>query len=83
MRELNLTQPQQLGWSTGSDWEKSDIWLLETCVQYHARSEKIGVSKMSGLEDPSDAQTKYLGAGTCLRHTKTFNWVPVADDGKS
>ena len=19
------------GWSTGSDWEKSDIWLLETC----------------------------------------------------
>ena len=82
MRELNLTQPQQLGWSTGSDWEKSDIWLLETCVQYHARSEKIGVSKMSGLEDPSDAQTKYLGPEPVAPH-ETFNWVPVADDGKS
>ena len=31
MWESNLTRPQQSGWSTGSDWEKSDIWLLETC----------------------------------------------------
>ena len=23
---------QQLGWSTSSDWEKSNIWLLEICV---------------------------------------------------
>ena len=24
-------QPQQSRWSAGSDWDKSDIWLLETC----------------------------------------------------
>ena len=29
--QSDLTQPQQSGWSTGSDREKSDIWLLETC----------------------------------------------------
>ena len=40
-----------------------DLW-----VQYHARSEKIGVSKMSGLENPSDAQTKYLGPEPVAPH---------------
>ena len=44
---------------------------------------KIRVSKMSGLENPSDAQTKYLGLEPLLRHTKACNWVPVVDDGKS
>ena len=83
MCQLNMTRPQLLGWSTGSDWGKSDIWLLETCVQHHVRSGKIRVSKMSGLENPSDAQTKYLGPKPVLRHTKTYSWVPVVDDGKS
>ena len=55
-----------------------DLW-----VQHHARSGKIRVSQMSGLENPSDAQTKYLGPEPLLRHTKACNWVPVADDGKS
>ena len=36
----------------------------DLCVQ-HVRSEKIPVSKMSGLENPSDAQTKYLGTIVC------------------
>ena len=55
-----------------------DLW-----VQHHARSGKIRVSKMSGLENPSDAQTKYLGPEPLLRHTKACNWVPVVDDDKS
>ena len=55
-----------------------DLW-----VQHHARSGKIRVSKMSGLDHPSDAQTKYLGPEPLLRHTKTCNWVPVVDDCKS
>ena len=49
-----------------------DLW-----VQHHVRSGKIRVSKMSGLENPSDAQTKYLGPEPLLRHTKSCNWVPV------
>ena len=49
-----------------------DLW-----IQHHVRSVKIRVSKMSGLENPSDAQTKYLGPQALLRHTKTCNWVPV------
>ena len=44
-----------------SDKEKSDIWLLET------RSEKIRVSKITGLESPSDGQTTYLGPEALLR----------------
>ena len=46
-------------------------------IQHHVRSGKIRVSKMSGLENPSDAQRKYLGSEPLLRHTKTCNWVPV------
>ena len=49
-----------------------DLW-----IQHHVRSGKIRVSKMSGLENPSDAQTKYLGPEKLLRHTKACNWVPV------
>ena len=52
-------------------------------LQHHACSGKIRVSEMSGLENPSDAQTKYLGPEPLLRHTKTCKWVPVANDGKS
>ena len=44
-----------------------DLW-----IQHHVRSGKIRVSKMSGLENPSDAQTKYLGPEPLQRH-----WVPV------
>ena len=50
----------------------ADLW-----IQHHVRSGKIRVSKMSGLENPSDAQTKYLGPEPLLRHTKPCNWVPV------
>ena len=52
-------------------------------VQHHVRSGKIRVSKMSGLENPSAAQTKYIGPEPLLRHTKRVLWVPVVDDGKS
>ena len=36
-----------------------DLW-----VQHHVRSGKIRVSTMSGLENPSDTQTKYLWTRT-------------------
>ena len=49
-------------------------------MQHHALSEKIRVSKISGLETPSDAHTKYLGPDPLLRHTKACNWVDVVDD---
>ena len=55
-----------------------DLW-----VPHHARSVKIRVSQMSGLDNPSDAQTKYLGPEPFLRHTKACKLVPVVDDGKS
>ena len=55
-----------------------DLW-----VQHHVHSGKIRVAKMSGLENPSDAQTKFLGPEPLLRYTKTSNWVPVVDDDKS
>ena len=29
---------------------------------------------MSGLQHPCDAQTKYFGRETLLRHTKACNW---------
>ena len=35
---------------------------------------------MSGLENLSDAQTKFLGPEPLLRHTKMSNWVLVDDD---
>ena len=46
-------------------------------IQHHVRSGKTRVSKVSGLENPSDAQTKYLGSEPLLRHTKACNWAPV------
>ena len=49
-----------------------DLW-----VQHHLRSGKFRVSKMAGLENPSDAHTKCLGPEPLLRHTKACNWVPV------
>ena len=49
-----------------------DLW-----VQHHVRSGKIHGSKMSGLENLSDAQTKYRGPEPLLRHTEACNWVPV------
>ena len=55
-----------------------DLW-----VRRHARSGKIRVSNMSGLDNPSDAQTKYLGPEPLLRCAKTCNWVLVVDVGKS
>ena len=36
--------------------------------------------KMPGLENPSDAQTKYLGLEQLLRHTKSCNWIPKVCD---
>ena len=32
---------------------------------------------MFGLENPTDAQTKFLGPEPLLRYTKACNWVPV------
>ena len=54
-----------------------DLW-----VQHHFRSGKSRVSTMSGLENPSDAQTKYLGQEPLWRHTEACNWVPVVADGQ-
>ena len=48
-----------------------DLW-----IQHHVRSGKIRVSKMSGLEKPSDAQTKYLGPEPLQRHAKAkVSWT--------
>ena len=44
-----------------------DLW-----IQQHVHSEKIRVSKMSRLENPSDAQT-ISRAKTWLRHTRACN----------
>ena len=63
-----------------SDLEKFDIWLWEIWIQYHVRTGQIRVSKMSGLENPSDARTKYFGPEPLQRHSKACNWVLV--DGK-
>ena len=52
----------------------------DLCIQRRVRSGKIRVSKMSGLENPSDARTKYFGPESLQRHTKACNWVLV--DGK-
>ena len=49
-----------------------DLW-----VQQHVRSRKTRVSKMSGLDNPSDAQTKYFAPEPLQRHTKARNWVLV------
>ena len=48
-------------------------------IQQHVRSGKIRVSKMSGVENPSGAQTQYLGPEPepLQRHTRAFYWVPV------
>ena len=63
MWQSNLTQPQQSGWSTGSHWDKSDIWLLETCgYNNHARSGKIRVSQN-------------VRAGQSARCTNQVSWA--------
>ena len=49
-----------------------DLW-----VEHHARSGNIRVSKKSGLENPTDAQTKCLGPEPLPRHTKACTWVFV------
>ena len=54
-----------------------DLW-----IQHHVRSGKIRVSKNSGLENPSDAQTKYLGPEPLQRRTKACHWVPVDAEEK-
>ena len=67
------------------DWDGPSTWIGKVrhlavgdlWVQHHVRSGKIRVSKMSGLENPSDAQTKYLGPEPALRHAKACNWVPI------
>ena len=49
-----------------------DLW-----VQHRVRSGKIRVSQMAGLENLSDAHTKYLGLEPFLHHTKACNSVLV------
>ena len=84
VEESSPMQLLRLGWSIDSDWEKvrhlavGDLW-----IQHHVRSEKIRVSKMSGLENPSDAQTKYFGPEPLLRHTKACSWVLVGGTSSS
>ena len=65
----------QLGSGEVQHLAVGDLW-----VQHHVRSGKIRVSKMSGVEIPSDAQTKYLWPDPLLRHTKACNWVLVGVD---
>ena len=36
--------------------------------------------KMLGLENKSDAHTKYLGLEQLLCHTKSCNWIPKVCD---
>ena len=72
-----LGMVQRLGLGKVRHLAVGDLW-----VQHHVRSGKIRVSKMSGLENPSDAQTKYLGPEPLLRHTKACNWVLVVADGQ-
>ena len=60
----------------------SGCWRLVGATPSWFRK-KIEFPKMSGLESPSDAQTKYLGTEPLSRHTKACKWVPVIDDGKS
>ena len=49
-----------------------DLWF-----QHFVRSGKFKSPNLSGLENSSDAQTKYLGPEPLLRHTKGCNWVLV------
>ena len=46
-------------------------------IQRHVRSGNIRVSKMSGLENPSDAPTKYCGPEPLLGQSKACEWVLV------
>ena len=76
-KQSSLMQLVRLGWFIDSD-KVRHLAVGFLWVQHHVRSEKVRVSKMlSGLENPSDAQTKYLGPEPSLRHTKACNWVPV------
>ena len=67
----------RLGLGTVRHLAVGDLW-----IQHHVRSGRIRVSEMSGLENPSDAQTKYLGQEPLQRHTKACNWVPVDGEEK-
>ena len=62
----------RLGWATVRHLAVGDVW-----IQHRVCSGKIRVSKMSGMENPSDAQTKYLGPEPLLHRTKACNWVLV------
>ena len=74
----------RLGWFIGSDWEKFDILAVgDLWIQHRVRSEKVRVSKMSGLENPSDVLTKYFGPGPLQRHAKACNRVPVDGEVQS
>ena len=45
-----------------------DLWGATSC--------SFKVSKMSGLENPSDAQTKFLGTGTIVAPHKSLQLGP-------
>ena len=65
----------RLGWATVRHLAVGDVW-----IQHHVCSGKIRVSKMSGLENPSDAQTKYLGPEPLLHRTKACNRSQKSDE---
>ena len=56
--------------------------LNDFCLRGHVAIKsdaegKFESAKMSGLENPSDAQTKYPAPEPLLRHSKAFNWALV------
>ena len=57
-------------WFMDSDWDISDTWPLDVCgFSIPSDRRELRVSKISGLENPSDEQTKYLGPEPLLRLT--------------
>ena len=76
MWSSSLTLLPQLGWFTDKGWASPAFGRWRS-VDPAARPVR---EKMPGLENPSDAQTKYLGLEQLLRHTKSCNWIPKVGD---
>ena len=74
MWSSSLTLLPQLGWFTNWDWASPAFGRWRS-VDPAARPVR---EKMPGLENPSDAQTKFLGLEQLLRHTKSCNWIRKA-----
>ena len=64
-------------WSIIRIRKSSTFGFGESCIQHYVRSGEIRVSNMSGLKNPSVAQSECLGPEPLQRHTKALNWVFV------